>query len=166
MAGALPEYHQMVEPPDGASYVTAAYKPNDLQPNRLAWLCPSEEIKCDSMEMSELAQLPCISNTNRDGGRGSLLGVVYADSPLNTDASKPLDSVSVAELGVVTLVDSLFKDKSHGSAGQMVYAKGTKDGCELRLARPGGEAGWWHVGMLLEIGSRCDARILLNIRAV
>lgn len=159
----------MVEPPEGAKYVTAAYAPGTLEPNRLAWVqAPPAHAPSPAagQETLELAKRPRVANKADDAERpwagNSLIGIVYADSPIEdrSTSARPLAAVSVVVSGLVTLVDAAFADKA--TCGQFVFADADTGTLAVAAVKPSG-ARYWTVGMLLETGSRCDARVLLGI---
>ena len=161
----------MVEPPHGASYVTTAYVPGTVEPNRLAWIEPAPRPATSAgncHETAELSALPRIFTQREPGVPCSgkpVLGIVYADSPLATHETpaKPLATVSVAVQGLATLVDEAFLTKE--TCSKFVFAN--VDNGKLLVSSDwpsGAEAGkHWKIGMLMETGHRGDARILLGI---
>jgi len=179
----MTDYEIMVEPPEGAVYVAAAYNSIErLKPNRLAWTVPADELD-DASELgrgqkaAELATLPRITNAANRGVSGmpssyrrrhmhqELLGVVYADSPLANEKEKNrLETVSVVVSGLVTIVDPVFETKA--TCGQFVYVD-TFGSLAVASTKPPNtvDQKYWKVGMLMEVGHRSDARVLLGIEA-
>ena len=169
MATASAALEVMVVPPEGASYFSAAYLPGTVEPNKLAWVVPNPEPNPagHGMEHDELLEMPrVVTDVKGYDERLSLVGVVYADSPVATAGSR-LESVAVAATGFVTLVDTYFSDsKKDCTCGDVVYARASGEKVELGhqkgFAAPAMD-GFVKVGRIMEIGSRGDARLLLHL---
>lgn len=153
-----------VEPPDGATYVPTAYRPGEVALHRLAWVLPpnaAPEETAGTDAQKYLSTLPRIATSCLHPDAG-LLGVVYGDSPVATEAHPPrLCAVSVVVSGVVTIVDPFFKDKI--TAGKRLHAAASAPGGFRLTDTPVPPEGHRHVGIVLEVGSRNDARILLTL---
>ena len=148
----------MVEPPDGASYVVAAYKGGEVEPHKLAWSIPRHVLPGGHVtdaqrylyeEVVHVASSPAPTDSH-------LLGVVYADSPLAAKEAT-LSAVSVAVTGIVTIIDKLFSldKKKDATAGKFIYAA-AEGGLTYTVTDH-------RVGMLLEAGSQNDGRVLLRL---
>lgn len=158
----------MVVPPENACYVPAAYKPGAIRPNALAWIIPStigpeDDLTGMRADEIDLRRMPNIATEVAAPPACRLLGVVYSDSPLadETSTSKSLEAVSVAISGLVTIQDEAFAQKA--TCGQFVYVNSTTGKLSVHDERPEDNANMWQVGMLLEVGSIEDARVLLSI---
>ena len=163
----------VVEPPHEASYVRAAYVPGTVDANSVAWSVPVAAVEKGehlTLAQQEIQRMIRISGSKgfRDGGAVEdprFLGVIYADSPLAKDATfrHELSSVSVVVSGLVTIVHEAFdaKEKTNCTAGKFVHAHPNgllKVSADRTLADG---SGYQRVGMLMEVGSNMDGRVLL-----
>jgi len=168
-----------VVPPDQAVYVKAGFAADDagnprVKPNTLAWVLPprppqSAAAGSKQVELAALNQIATHAITEATGRTLQLLGVVYTDSPLRAPPPDRLESVAVAVMGVVTLVDAETfgaGNKAACTAGKFVHARltSTTQDTELAITPTANPPtpDWQRVGMLLEVGSNSDARIALG----